>query len=488
MEEVAEIRDIAKPHETLLVADSLTGQDAVNIARKAFNERVGITGIVLTRVDGDGRGGAALSMRAVTGKPIKLIGVGEKWDALEDFHPQRDRRPHPRHGRRRQPRREGGADHRRREGAGDRAEDAQGRVRPRGSRRAAQADAADGRHGRRDGHAARRRQDEAADGGRRHGRQGDQAPGRHHLVDDAERAPQPEGARRQAQAAHRGRFRHDGPTTINRLLKMHRQMADMMKMMGKNKGMMQRMAGAFGMGGGGGGPSGAEIERMQAELARLDPKALEQLPKEVREQLGAGGGKGAAPSLPGLGARPCRACPVFRDLVARHRGCRAFRASRARRSSAMIPTLETERLRLRPWRDDDLDAFAVFTADRKATEFVGGTFSRGDTWRRIAMFLGHWQLRGYGNWVIEEKASGAFVGYSGLWKPDGWPEPEIMWGLLPAASRSRLRDRSRRRARAPTPIDELRLADGRQLHRRRQICRPGASRAPRRHARRQPPS
>ncbi len=97
----------------------------------------------------------------------------------------------------------------------------------------------------------------------------------------------------------------------------------------------------------------------------------------------------------------------------------------------MIPTLETERLRLRPWRDDDLDAFSVFTADRKATEFVGGTFSRGDTWRRIAMFLGHWQLRGFGNWVIEEKASGAFVGYSGLWKPDGWPEPEIMWGLLP---------------------------------------------------------
>jgi signal recognition particle subunit SRP54 len=93
------------------------------------------------------------------------------------------------------------------------------------------------------------------------------------------------------------------PDEINRLLKMHRQMADMMKMMGKNKGMMQRMAGAFGMGGGAGGPSGAEIERMQAELARLDPKALEQLPKEVREQLGAGSGagKGPAPSLPGLG-------------------------------------------------------------------------------------------------------------------------------------------------------------------------------------------
>ncbi|SKA04218.1 signal recognition particle protein [Consotaella salsifontis] len=88
MVEMAEIKARAAPHEILLVADSLTGQDAVNLAR-SFDERVGITGIVLTRVDGDGRGGAALSMRAVTGKPIKLIGTGEKMDALEDFHPAR---------------------------------------------------------------------------------------------------------------------------------------------------------------------------------------------------------------------------------------------------------------------------------------------------------------------------------------------------------------------------------------------------------------
>src|SRR5437764_416908 len=88
MTEAAEIKSAATPHEVLLVADSLTGQDAVNLAR-AFDQRVGLTGIVLTRVDGDGRGGAALSMRAVTGKPIKLIGTGEKLDALEDFHPAR---------------------------------------------------------------------------------------------------------------------------------------------------------------------------------------------------------------------------------------------------------------------------------------------------------------------------------------------------------------------------------------------------------------
>ncbi|THD44033.1 MAG: signal recognition particle protein [Bradyrhizobium sp.] len=88
MAEMAQIRDAARPHEILLVADALTGQDAVNLARN-FNDRVGLTGIVLTRMDGDGRGGAALSMRAIAGKPIKLIGVGEKMDALEDFHPRR---------------------------------------------------------------------------------------------------------------------------------------------------------------------------------------------------------------------------------------------------------------------------------------------------------------------------------------------------------------------------------------------------------------
>src|SRR5437764_5393230 len=88
MAEAAEIKAAANPHELLLVADSLTGQDAVNLAR-AFDDRVGLTGIVLTRVDGDGRGGAALSMRAITGKPIKLIGTGERLDALEEFHPAR---------------------------------------------------------------------------------------------------------------------------------------------------------------------------------------------------------------------------------------------------------------------------------------------------------------------------------------------------------------------------------------------------------------
>ena len=88
MSEVQAVRDAVEPVETLLVADSLTGQDAVNVAQ-SFNERISLSGIVLTRIDGDGRGGAALSMRAVTGCPIKLLGVGEKLDALEAFHPER---------------------------------------------------------------------------------------------------------------------------------------------------------------------------------------------------------------------------------------------------------------------------------------------------------------------------------------------------------------------------------------------------------------
>ena len=88
MHEVAKIRDLSKPKETLLVVDALMGQDAVNVARE-FKEKIGITGVVLTRVDGDSRGGAALSMRAVTGMPIQFLGVGEKADAVERFDAKR---------------------------------------------------------------------------------------------------------------------------------------------------------------------------------------------------------------------------------------------------------------------------------------------------------------------------------------------------------------------------------------------------------------
>lgn len=88
MDEVRQIRAVTNPAETLLVVDAMTGQDAVNTA-KSFNEAVGITGVVMSRMDGDARGGAALSMKAITGAPIKLTGSGEKLEALEEFHPER---------------------------------------------------------------------------------------------------------------------------------------------------------------------------------------------------------------------------------------------------------------------------------------------------------------------------------------------------------------------------------------------------------------
>lgn len=86
--QAAAVRDVAEPRETLLVVDGLTGQDAVNVAEE-FDAKIGVSGVCLTRMDGDGRGGAALSMRAVTGKPIRFVGLGEKMDAIEEFHPDR---------------------------------------------------------------------------------------------------------------------------------------------------------------------------------------------------------------------------------------------------------------------------------------------------------------------------------------------------------------------------------------------------------------
>lgn len=88
MREVEQVRDAVKPAETLLVADAMTGQDAVTVAAE-FDRRVGLSGIMLTRIDGDARGGAAMSMRGITGKPIKLLGTGEKLDEIEFFHPDR---------------------------------------------------------------------------------------------------------------------------------------------------------------------------------------------------------------------------------------------------------------------------------------------------------------------------------------------------------------------------------------------------------------
>ncbi|MFM9941945.1 MAG: signal recognition particle protein [Hyphomicrobiaceae bacterium] len=322
MAEVAQIKAQSRPHEVLLVADALTGQDAVNTA-KAFEQTVGITGIVLTRVDGDGRGGAALSMRAVTGKPIKLMGIGEKWDALEDFHPSRVAG--------------------RILGMGDVVSLVERAAETIDAEKAQQI-AAKMRKGAFDledlGEQLKQMQRLGGMGGvmgmlpgvgkikqqmsaanlddRILKRQGAIISS---MTPYERRNPKMLDAKRKRRiAAGSGTKVED----INKLIKMHRQMADMMKMMGNNRGMMQKMAGAMGLGGGGGmgGPSPAELEKMQAELARLDPKAHESLPKEVRDMLPKGGGpaKSAPPpppqqpkggGLPGLGGFRLPGLPGF---------------------------------------------------------------------------------------------------------------------------------------------------------------------------------
>lgn len=302
MNEVAEVKSSTRPHEVLLVADSLTGQDAVNTA-KAFDGRIGITGIVLTRADGDGRGGAALSMRAVTGKPIKLLGVGEKWDALEDFHPERIAG--------------------RILGMGDVVSLVEKAAQTIDAEKATQI-AQKMRKGAFDLEdlAEQLKQMERMGGvhgvmgllpgmGKLKGQIGDLDVGDkvfkrqraiiQSMTPKERRAPKILDAKRKRRvAAGSGTSVQD----INKLLKMHRQMADVMKSMGR-KGLMGRMMGGMGMGGGG-APSEAEMAAMQKELQSLDPKALEQLPPELRDALpGAQCTKpspsGKSPSLPGLG-------------------------------------------------------------------------------------------------------------------------------------------------------------------------------------------
>ena len=297
MREAREVRDVARPHETLLVADSLTGQDAVKLA-KSFSDGVGITGIVLTRVDGDGRGGAALSMRAVTHKPIKLLGTGEKWDALEEFHPERIAG--------------------RILGMGDVVSLVEKAAQDIDAEKA-QAIAEKLRKGVFDledlgnqlkqmerlggmssmlgllpGIGKVKKQLDAADIDNRIIKR--QRAIILSMTPKERRLPKIlDGKRKRRIAAGSGTKVEE----INRLLKMHRQMADMMKSMGKQRGgLMQRM---FGLGAAGGSP--AELDKLQADLARLDPKALERLPKEVRQQLPKGlGAPGGGARLPGLGA------------------------------------------------------------------------------------------------------------------------------------------------------------------------------------------
>ncbi len=297
MAEMAEIKRRAKPHEILLVADSLTGQDAVNLAR-SFDERVGITGLVLTRMDGDGRGGAALSMRAVTGKPVKLIGTGERMGELDEFHPRRI------------------AD--RILGMGDIVSLVEKAAENIDAEKAA-AMAAKMAKGKFD-------LDDLSDQLRQMQKMGGMGgimglmPGMSGMKDKMAAAGLDDSLfKRQlaiissmtkAERANPDILKHSrkkriaaGSGTdaaeINKLLKMHRQMADMMKMMGGKKGggmmkqMMGGLAGKMGLGGMMGG---------MPDLSNMDPKQLEALAKQAEAAgLGKPGGMPGLGGLPGLG-------------------------------------------------------------------------------------------------------------------------------------------------------------------------------------------
>lgn len=95
--------------------------------------------------------------------------------------------------------------------------------------------------------------------------------------------------------------------------------------------------------------------------------------------------------------------------------------------------IETERLVLRRWREEDFEPYAAIYADPAASGFIGGPCDRAAAWRRFAAELGHWELRGFGNWALEETGSGRFVGACGPWLPEGWPELELGYWLLPDA-------------------------------------------------------
>jgi signal recognition particle subunit SRP54 len=308
MAEAAEVRAATNPHEVLLVADALTGQDAVNTAR-AFDQRLGVTGIVLTRMDGDARGGASLSMRAVTGKPIKLIGTGEKVDALEEFHPSRVAN--------------------RILGMGDIVSLVE-RAAENFDQAQAQRMADKMRKGKFDLEDLRDQLSQMEKLGGLGGLMG-MLPGVAKMKSQLENANLDDriikrqraiidsmtpaerrnpdilkASRKKRIAAGAGAKVEE----INKLLKMHRQMADVMKMMGggKGKGMAGALGKMFGIGGGMGGmpqPTPEQIEALQKQMGgKLPdfPGGAGGLPNMPKGLPGLGGPK--IPGLPGIGSFP----------------------------------------------------------------------------------------------------------------------------------------------------------------------------------------
>jgi len=309
MQELAEVKAAAKPHEILLVADSLTGQDAVTTAR-AFDERLDVTGIVLTRVDGDGRGGAALSMRAVTGKPIKLIGVGERMDALEDFDPSRIAG--------------------RILGMGDVVSLVEKAAENLDIEKA-KAAAEKMRSGRFDLSDMREQLDQMKKIGGISGMLG-MLPGVAKMKNQIAAANLDDGIlKRQTaiidsmtpkerknpdllKASRKKRIAAGSGTKVeevNKLLKMHRQMADTMKAMNKGgRGAMQSLGNMLGMGGGMGGGAMPTPEQMQQMAEKMPggsgggmPEKFPGLPGDKPGLPGLGGLPGL-PGLPGLGGLP----------------------------------------------------------------------------------------------------------------------------------------------------------------------------------------
>ena len=300
IQQAADVRDVANPRETLLVVDGLTGQDAVNVATE-FDDKIGVTGVVLTRMDGDGRGGAALSMRAVTGKPIRFVGLGEKMDAIETFEPDRIAG--------------------RILGMGDivsLVEKAQQTIEVEQAERMMKRF----QKGQFNMNDLKMQLEQMQKMGGMDGMMG-MMPGMNKMAKQVEEAGFDDKvlARQVAlinsmtrteranpkilQASRKKRIAAGAGLEVqelNRLLKMQRQMGDMMKKMGKmGKGGMlkQAMKGMFGKG----GPGPEEM------AAGLDPKALEQAAKQMGKGLpggglpGLGGGAALPPGLSGFGKK-----------------------------------------------------------------------------------------------------------------------------------------------------------------------------------------